>query len=335
MATSGPTSSPEGHPASLAPNNITSARTSSDDSRDPKYQAGLMPAEYAGLEVANNGDGHYQTAAPGGPGYYVPYQDNVKPPSGYDQQPYQQQQPYSQSAPTPSAYGGDYAAAPPPGKGEKRVCGIRAATFWMGLLALIFLLGTIGASAAAGTIAQQYAGYIQTCDAKLEQSATQASASAAASNSAATASASASNTASGTVSATAAAASATSTGFTSIPLPQQASSIFGEATSNCPNLSAENKTYSVPGSNLKFVRECGKNYPFNDLGYIPLTRMEDCMNLCAALSVTTQSADGPCIGVAWVTAGKQGTDQNYCWLKGAKGSPDPKANVEAAWLSLS
>lgn len=63
--------------------------------------------------------------------------------------------------------------------------------------------------------------------------------------------------------------------------------------------------------------------------------MEDCMNLCAALSVTTQSADGPCIGVAWVTAGKQGTDQNYCWLKGAKGSPDPKANVEAAWLSLS
>ncbi|GKT42930.1 uncharacterized protein ColSpa_03111 [Colletotrichum spaethianum] len=70
----------------------------------------------------------------------------------------------------------------------------------------------------------------------------------------------------------------------------------------------------------------------NDFGKIPLTRMEDCMNLCAALAVTTQSVDGPCVGVAWVTAGKQGTDENYCWLKGAQGSPDPKANVEAAWI---
>ncbi|KAF4783767.1 hypothetical protein HER10_EVM0000051 [Colletotrichum scovillei] len=95
---------------------------------------------------------------------------------------------------------------------------------------------------------------------------------------------------------------------------------------------SENKTYTVPNSNLRFVRECGNNYPMNDLGHIPLTRMEDCMNLCAALAVTTQSADGPCVGVAWVTAGKQGTDENYCWLKSAKGAPDPKANIEAAWL---
>lgn len=122
-----------------------------------------MPADYAGLEVAPNvhdGPEHYQQTTPGAPGYYAPYQDNVKP----AESPYvQQQQVYPQSTPPAAAYGGDYGGAPPP-TGEKRIMGVRASTFWVGLTALVFFLGTIGASAAAGTIAQQYAGYVQTCE---------------------------------------------------------------------------------------------------------------------------------------------------------------------------
>ncbi|TDZ33122.1 hypothetical protein C8035_v006054 [Colletotrichum spinosum] len=299
---------------------------SSTSSAEPaKYSSGLMPAEYVGLEVAQNGDedGRWQSAqSTGGNTYHAPYQDNFKTGASYDQQ-----QTYSQATTTAPPYGTD--------RGEKRFCGIRATTFWLALLALIFLLGTIGASAAAGTIAQQYAGYVQTCETKLELSSL-ATTSAAESGATSAASATAAAAAASELSATTASstAGATPTSFTSIPLPEQASSILGEVTTNCPNLSSENKTYTPPGSNLRFVRECGKNYPFNDLGYIPLTKMEDCINLCAALYVTTQSADGKCIGVAWVTAGKQGTDQNYCWLKSAKGSPDPKANVEAAWLTM-
>ncbi|KAF6783769.1 hypothetical protein CMUS01_16653, partial [Colletotrichum musicola] len=330
MAPPGPTNSPEGlSPAVPVKGSVATSQTSSYDEKSPAV--GAMPADYAGLEVAPNGyDGpeHYQQPAQGAPAFYAPYQDNTKP----AESPYvQQQQVYPQSAVSPATHGGDYGGAPPP-TGEKRIWGVRASTFWVALTALVFFLGTIGASAAAGTIAQQYAGYVQTCETKLEASSGQSSVSSAVS--AATASASASASASGTASETptSASASTTPTAFTSIPLPQQASSINGEATSNCPNLSSTNKTYTPPGSDLKFIRECGNNYPFNDLGKIPMTRMEDCINLCAALYATIQSSDGKCIGVAWVTAGKQGTDENYCWLKAVKGGADPKANVEAAWL---
>nr|XP_036574330.1 uncharacterized protein CTRU02_15705 [Colletotrichum truncatum]KAF6780745.1 hypothetical protein CTRU02_15705 [Colletotrichum truncatum] len=278
-----------------------------------------MPADYVGLEVANNRDD--------GPEYYVPYQDNIKNPSSYNAQPQhfqEQQQP---------AYAGAYGGSPPAGNQEKRICGVRTTTFWVALVAAVFFLGTIGASAAAGTIAQQYAGYVQVCETKLEQS-TQGSGSAAVSGVAAS-SATSGTSSTTTTTTTSSSASASASTFNSIPLPKQASSIPGEATTNCPNLASDNKTYTPPGSNLRFVRECGNNYPQNDLGYIPMTTMEDCLNLCAALSVTTQSSKGKCIGVAWVTAGKQGTGENYCWLKNAKGAADPKDNIEAAWLDMS
>ncbi|UQC87736.1 uncharacterized protein CLUP02_13255 [Colletotrichum lupini] len=258
-----PSSSPERHLVAPDNSNIASRQASQDSDREVKYQTGLMPAEYAGLEVASPSPGmKYYQPAPGAapepvpapvPGGYAPYQDQDQHNgSGYESHQY----PAHSTA--GMGYGGSQAGIPP--KKNKRIWGIPVATFWVAIVALVFFLGTIGASAAAGTIAQAHAAYVQTCQA------------------------------------------------------------------------SENKTYTVPNSNLRFVRECGNNYPMNDLGHIPLTRMEDCMNLCAALAVTTQSADGPCVGVAWVTAGKQGTDENYCWLKSAKGAPDPKANIEAAWL---
>ncbi|GKT97056.1 hypothetical protein Ct61P_14906 [Colletotrichum tofieldiae] len=249
-------SSPEGgRPAAPTSSNIASSQSSQSSDPEVKYQSGLMPADFGGLEVASSpGMRHYQNRgqyqpAPSahglGPGGYAPYQDQ------HTGAPYDNTQ-YPHSA-VATAYDSQAGGAP---KGEKRIWGIRAATFWVAIVALVFFLGTIGASAAAGTIAQAHAAFVQTCQA----------------------------------------------------------------------------TYTVPNSSVRFVRECGNNYPMNDLGKIPLTRIDDCMNLCAALAVTTQSADGPCVGVAWVTAGKQGTDENYCWLKGAQGSPDPKANVEAAWI---
>ncbi|KAI3538340.1 hypothetical protein CABS01_08155 [Colletotrichum abscissum] len=331
-----PPSSPERHLVAPDNSNIASRQASQDSDREVKYQTGLMPAEYAGLEVASPSPGmKYYQPAPGAapepvpapvPGGYAPYQDQDQHNgSGYESHQY----PAHSTA--GMGYGGSQAGIPP--KKNKRIWGIPVATFWVAIVALVFFLGTIGASAAAGTIAQAHAAYVQTCQAKLEQSSSP-SACASSGSSAASASPSASGASalSASASATASSASSTSTSLAYIPLPGQASSILGEATTNCPDLSSENKTYTVPNSNLRFVRECGNNYPMNDLGHIPLTRMEDCMNLCAALAVTTQSADGPCVGVAWVTAGKQGTDENYCWLKSAKGAPDPKANIEAAWL---
>ncbi|OHE90773.1 hypothetical protein CORC01_13913 [Colletotrichum orchidophilum] len=331
-----PSNSPERHLVASENHNIASRQASQDSDHEVKYQTGLMPAEYTGLEVASPSPSpgmQYYQPAPGAapaataPGGYAPYHDQ------HNGLGYESHQQYPAHSAAGTAYGASQTGIPP--KKNKRIWGIPAATFCVAVVALVFFLGTIGASAAAGTIAQTHAAYVQTCEAKLEKSSSP-SACATSGSPAASASASASGTAALSASAAATAssssASSTPTSFTSIPLPGQASSILGEATTNCPDLSSENKTYTVPGSNLRFVRECGNNYPTNDLGHIPLTRMEDCMNLCAALAVTTQSTDGPCIGVAWVTAGKQGTDENYCWLKSAKGAPDPKANIEAAWL---
>lgn len=131
--------------------------------------------------------------------------------------------------------------------------------------------------------------------------------------------------------------SPTSSTFTSIPLFQEASPVQGVGRLNCPGLSPENRTYAVPGASwLRFRRDCGSNYPGGDIGQLPLTRMEDCLNLCAALQVTVQSVKGRCIGVVWKTATRPSdplASANYCWLKYAKGqgfADDPE--VEAAWI---
>ncbi|KAK1635568.1 hypothetical protein BDP81DRAFT_450441 [Colletotrichum phormii] len=75
---------------------------------------------------------------------------------------------------------------------------------------------------------------------------------------------------------------ATST-ITSIPLPVRALSVHGGVTTNCPYLNDKNNTYMARDSNIKFEQECGTNYPGDDLKQIPLTTIEDCPDLCAAL----------------------------------------------------
>lgn len=118
----------------------------------------------------------------------------------------------------------------------------------------------------------------------------------------------------------------------SIPIPKEATSTKGQAIPNCPNLDPENSTYTVPGTGLRFRRECGANYAQGDLGRIPLTRMEDCLNLCAALQVSVQSFKGRCMGVVWTTPGNNSRDDSYCWLKYERTSGDARLNVEAAWI---
>ncbi|KAF6817073.1 hypothetical protein CMUS01_12167 [Colletotrichum musicola] len=93
----------------------------------------------------------------------------------------------------------------------------------------------------------------------------------------------------------------------------------------------------MPGAPwLRFRRDCGSNYPDGDIGRLHLTRMEDCLNLCAALQVTVQSVKGRCISVVWKTATRANDPlayANYCWLKYSKGqafADDPE--VEAAWI---
>jgi hypothetical protein len=108
---------------------------------------------------------------------------------------------------------------------------------------------------------------------------------------------------------------------------------LGVARVECPVTTA-NASYTVPGTNLKFVRECsGSNYPGGDLGKIPMTNMQDCLKMCAAMNLMPQSSLGPCIGAVWVYEGRQGTDDNFCWLKYMKPKPDPGfTDLESAWL---
>lgn len=160
---SGPPNSSEGGRLPPPDNtNSASSAASSHEDREVKYQTGLIPNEFAGLEVASPGmnyqdaaaRGQYQAAPSVAAGGYVPYHDH-QPGKVYDNQPY----PHSAVATT---YGGSQAGVP---RGEKRIWGVRAATFWVAILALVFFLGTIGASAAAGSIAQAHASYVQTCQA--------------------------------------------------------------------------------------------------------------------------------------------------------------------------
>jgi hypothetical protein len=127
---------------------------------------------------------------------------------------------------------------------------------------------------------------------------------------------------------------ATSTvGFASIPLPtSNPSQALGTTNNECAASNSLNVTYQVPGSQLVFRKECGLNYPFNDLGRVPMTNMNDCLNMCAMLHESPQSSLGPCIGVAWVFGSKQGTGDQFCWFKYSKGGAVANSTTESAWL---
>ncbi|KAF6796382.1 hypothetical protein CSOJ01_13231 [Colletotrichum sojae] len=194
---------------------------------------------------------------------------------------------------------------------ETTICGVRRMTFLLALACVFLLMAATSASVVAG----------------LKQSASPSSSCPLSSSS---------SFPSASVPPPPPSPSPTSS-FTSIPLFQEASPVQGIGRLNCPGLSPENRTYAVPAAPwLRFRRDCGSNYPGGDLGQLHLTRMEDCLNLCAALQVTVQSVKGRCIGVVWKTATRASDPlaaANYCWLKYAKGqafADDPE--VEAAWI---
>lgn len=99
----------------------------------------------------------------------------------------------------------------------------------------------------------------------------------------------------------------------------------------CPG---SNETFTtVEGTDLRFYHECGINYPFNDLGNIPMTSMADCLIQCAAQNIRPQGSSGPCRGVSWVYGKRQGVDGEACYLKYAQGDPTYETlKVESAFL---
>ena len=88
----------------------------------------------------------------------------------------------------------------------------------------------------------------------------------------------------------------------------------------------------MPGTNLKFRRECNANYPGADLCKVPMSTMEDCINFCAIMYMFPQSANGRCLIVSWITKDLQGTEDNWCWLKYEKLSGTAVPKAEAAYL---
>lgn len=63
-----------------------------------------------------------------------------------------------------------------------------------------------------------------------------------------------------------------------------------------------------------------------------MTRMEDCLMLCASQYISPQGAAGSCLGVVWGYGGRQGTNAAYCWLKFSKTIREDVADTETAWL---
>ncbi|KAI1873973.1 uncharacterized protein JN550_003242 [Neoarthrinium moseri] len=72
----------------------------------------------------------------------------------------------------------------------------------------------------------------------------------------------------------------------------------------CPD--ADGTTYTDPTSNIEFVMECGVTHDGSDISHHVAYSMDDCVASCAQSSI--------CMGAVWISAGKQGTDNNFCWL---------------------
>lgn len=109
---------------------------------------------------------------------------------------------------------------------------------------------------------------------------------------------------------------------------------LGKVITECP-LPSGNANYTVPGTNLKFKRECETDYPNEDMGRFPVISMADCIHLCAQLNLYPASAMGPCMGVTWLYAdGAQGKGISFCYPKSAMGKPNERAATESAILLL-
>jgi hypothetical protein len=73
---------------------------------------------------------------------------------------------------------------------------------------------------------------------------------------------------------------------------------------SCPQ--ANGTTYTDPATKVGFRRECGLTHDGADISHDVAYSMDECVSSCANLST--------CMGAVWITAGEQGTDNNWCWL---------------------
>ncbi|KAI1452055.1 hypothetical protein F4805DRAFT_448930 [Annulohypoxylon moriforme] len=79
------------------------------------------------------------------------------------------------------------------------------------------------------------------------------------------------------------------------------------SSSNGDCLGADGSTYTDPGTGSQFRIECDIAHQGKDIDNYEAQTMEACVSMCASNS--------ECVGAIWYSAGPQGTDLNYCWLK--------------------
>ncbi|KAI1384384.1 uncharacterized protein F4822DRAFT_414964 [Hypoxylon trugodes] len=79
------------------------------------------------------------------------------------------------------------------------------------------------------------------------------------------------------------------------------------ASSKGKCLAEDGSTYTDPGTGSQFKIECDVAHQGKDIDNYEASSMEECISMC------TKNTE--CVGVIWYSAGPQGTDLNYCWLK--------------------
>ncbi|KAK4446418.1 hypothetical protein QBC34DRAFT_150232 [Podospora aff. communis PSN243] len=109
----------------------------------------------------------------------------------------------------------------------------------------------------------------------------------------------------------------------------------GTTIPSCP-LDPNKTEYTVPGTNLRFRRDCNSNYVGDDIANFPTRTMEDCIALCAQLNLFPSSFFGPCKSVAWsfdiAVHGYQGDRKAFCWLKNSTLPRKFQEGIESAIL---
>jgi len=109
----------------------------------------------------------------------------------------------------------------------------------------------------------------------------------------------------------------------------------GTTIPSCP-LDTSKTEYTVPGTALKFRRDCNANYVGDDIANFPTRTMEDCIALCAQLNLFPASVFGLCKSVAWdydvAIHGLQGDQKAFCWLKNSSLPRKFQEGIESAML---
>ncbi|KAK1590312.1 uncharacterized protein LY79DRAFT_221319 [Colletotrichum navitas] len=192
------------------------------------------------------------------------------------------------------------------------ICGLRKPTFWLIVLSSLLFCALIGVAGGLGAMLANKNNEIESLRSLADNST------------------SATPTASPTTSLTATPTASSSLAF---DLSQPAETGTPIGLNKCPG-SGSQLTYQVPGTNLTFSKDCGTDYPFNDIARVPAKNFEECVRFCAAFSLQPQSRKGPCRGVVYISPGEQGADSIWCWMKYNQNTGQKRAKdyTESAWI---